>query len=64
MQWCLAVLDATKSKLYFPIPPKKSRKPLENICHIELSNKAAVLINPFTIFNNLSVTSKLNETHI
>lgn len=51
MEWYLAVFDAIKSKLYSPVPPKKSRKPPKNRYHKGFSVKAAKLINTFTIFN-------------
>ena len=39
-----------------------SRKAVENICHVKFSNKSNDLINAYAIFNNVHVTSKLNET--
>ena len=62
MQWYLAVPYPKLSKLYSPISSKKSRKPPENICHTEDSNKALELINPSAVFNNIDVTSKVKKT--
>lgn len=62
MQWYLPVPEYNKSKLHSRIPPKISRKSSENICHIEFFNKAVGLINPSVVFNNINLTSKLNET--
>ena len=40
MQWYQGAVDAIKSKLYFPVSQKMSRKHQQNICHIEFFNKA------------------------
>ena len=68
VKWYLAMLDAIKSKLYFPIPipilfpekVKKTRKLSEKICYIDFSNKAVEFINPSAIFNKINVKSKSN----
>ena len=62
MQWYQGAVDAIKSKLYFPVSQKMSRKHQQNICHIEFFNKAVEYINPSVIFNNINLTSKLNES--
>ena len=56
------MFKATKCKLHFPIPPKKVKKTFRNFFSIKFSTKAVGLIIPFVIFNEVNVTSKLNET--
>ena len=56
------MFKATKFKLHFPIPPKKVKKTSRKSFSIEFSTKTVGLIILFVIFNNINVTSKLNET--
>ena len=60
MQWYLVVLDTTKSKLHSPILSKKWRKPLKNDVWIFQWNVELIILS--VIFNNINVTSELNET--
>ena len=56
MKVVVTVLDTIRFKLYSLIP-LRSQKSLQQIIVIEL-------INPFNLFNNINVISKLNGTSI
>ena len=56
MKVVVTVLDTIRFKLYSLIP-LRSEKSLQQIIVIEL-------INPFNLFNNINVISKLNGTSI